>query len=174
MVPQSRRRGPRCRPVRPWPDLRQWLGHPTGLHSGAYVVQSGGSRPMDRSSLTRFTPPIDPEGLPAAAACEAPRSPGTGLEETAPRVPRVWCPLRNPAESNRAKWLRSRTHRFRRGGCPAQESGRAQIFVNVRPVDTVTRTAEPPISTLFGGCVEKPRIPDQGNNYRAPVDEIDR
>jgi hypothetical protein len=63
---------------------------------------------------------------------------------------------------------------FRGRGRSAQETGGAQIFVDIRPMNTVTRAADFPVSTLFRRCVEKPWIPDQGNNNCSAVEEVDR
>src|SRR5437879_13917651 len=65
-------------------------------------------------------------------------------------------------------------HWFGRRGRSAQESLRAQIFIDIRPVDAITCAAEFPVPTLVWGGIEKPWIPDQGNNNRASVHEVDR
>jgi restriction endonuclease-like protein len=48
-------------------------------------------------------------------------------------------------------------------------SRRAQILVDVGPMDPITTAGEPPVGSLLSRCVEQPREPRKGNSDRSPV-----
>jgi hypothetical protein len=54
-----------------------------------------------------------------------------------------------------------------------QQAFGAQIFVQERPVDSLTRAIEPPHIALFFGALLEARIPGQRERDRPTVVEID-
>ena len=54
-----------------------------------------------------------------------------------------------------------------------QQALSAQVFVNIRPMDSVTAARQLPMVALLWRRVCKSRIPRQWNGYRAPIHQID-
>ena len=55
----------------------------------------------------------------------------------------------------------------------AQQTFRAQVFVNVGPMDAVAGAGDLPARQLLGRGIGKTRIPRERHGYGAPVHEID-
>ena len=56
---------------------------------------------------------------------------------------------------------------------PAEQAFRTQVFINLRPVNPVTRSAYFPVGSLFQCSVQEPWIPRKGNNDCAPIRKVD-
>jgi len=59
------------------------------------------------------------------------------------------------------------------GSLARQDVLDADVFVELRPVDTLTTADETPVVLLLGCSVEKPGVPHDGHRNRATVHEID-
>ena len=76
-----------------------------------------------------------------------------------------------PIRPNR---LAAKTSGFRCGRRAAEQAFRAQVFINIRPVNPIACSAYFPARSLFHGCAQEPRIPCQGNDDGAAVREVHR
>jgi len=74
----------------------------------------------------------------------------------------------------RATHLEAKTSGFCRGRRAAEQAFRAQVFIDVRPVNPIACSANFPARSLFHGSAQKPGIPRQGNDDCPPVREVHR
>jgi len=70
--------------------------------------------------------------------------------------------------------LAAKTSGFRGGRRAAEQAFRAQVFIDLGPVNPIACSAYFPVRSLFRGSAQKPGIPCQGNDDRAPVREVYR
>src|SRR5208282_6932695 len=83
----------------------------------------------------------------------------------------VACQRRDPLDP---PGLAAKTSGFRGGRRAAEQAFRAQVFIDLRPVNPIARSAYFPVRSLFHGSAQKPGIPRQGNDDCAPVREVHR
>src|ERR1039458_8185706 len=74
----------------------------------------------------------------------------------------------------RATRLVAKTSGFRGGRRAGVKAYRAQVFINVRPVNPIACSAYLPAGSLFHGSAQKAGIPCQRNDDCPPVCEVHR
>lgn len=57
-------------------------------------------------------------------------------------------------------------------GRATQQARRAEIFVDVRPMEAEACAADPPVFALGFRGVEEPWVPDEGDDDGSPVDQV--
>ena len=105
---------------------------------------------------------------PPRAPAAHPSVPGCASSKTLAPLIGAALPHQLPAGAG----MLGRTSPARRCGSPTKQTFRAEVLVDVRPVDAKPGSRELPIVPLLRCCVEQPRKPGQWDRDRPAVGEV--
>jgi hypothetical protein len=118
------------------------------------------SQPRRNGSLHAQRVPRPPNGLRFSRRAKR------GRLQPLVRPPRGRVMGRHCRSSGRAR------SRMMGSGCPTEQAIRAQVLVEIGPMNSIATTAKRPVVTLRGGRVQQPRVPGERNGNRPTIGKI--